>query len=632
MATKLTWVILGLGVSCGSAPVLAAMELPWGTNGINVLKLHQRPINLIGRKIAIGQVEIGRPGMFGLDKAVSKNRSVSLAGVFLRNEPAKSNNGVDPHAYNVASIMVSKDKGFGGVAPGARLFSSAVGSGKNMGQPEECLSAQHVALQNGGDVRAINFSFGESLERDPRPHPVLDGNALLTLCVDWSSRVHDTLYVIAGNQGKGGIPIPTDNFNGINVAFSSRRGGIFTKVDVSNLVGANNEAINKRLAGREINLGSRRTISLVAPGSNIPLLNPDNKINKVTGTSFAAPQVTATVALLQEFGDSQLRKGQQNWSIDSRRHEVMRAVLLNSADKIQDNKNGLLLGMTRTLIDKQNQDWLASDAYNNPKIPLDRQMGTGHLNGFRAYQQFSAGQWRPKDNIPAIGWNYGTINTDQSTEYRFLQPLQKGSFVSITLTWNRLVELNDKNQNGHYDAGENFRNRGINDLNLYLEKADGQQDKENSTVCSSISEVDSVEHIFCPVPATGNYKIRVHFRQKVNEATQSYALAWWTPEKIREAREAGRAQEHRNTGTQEQGSKGVGEQGSTGVEDLEEIEDLGEIQETEQLEQLEEPKGFEEIEGFEEPKGFEEIEGFEELEGVEGVERVEGEETQQPLW
>ncbi|MBE8999382.1 S8 family serine peptidase [Nostoc sp. LEGE 12447] len=527
MTKKLTWIIWGLSASCLSAPVIAsALESALGTNGIDALKLHQAPYNLIGRKIAIGQVEIGRPGMFGWDKAVSKNRAISLAGVFLRNGPAKSNSGVDPHAYNVAGVMVSKDKALPGIAPGARLYSSAVGSTKSMGQPEECLSAQHIALQNSGDVRAINFSFGEPLSRDPRPEAILDGNALLTLCVDWSSRVHDVLYAIAGNQGKGGIPIPTDNFNGMNVAFSSRRGGIFNKVDVANLAGAN-QGVSGRLAGREFDIGGRRAISLVAPGNNIPLLNPDGKLNKVTGTSFAAPQVTATVALLQEFADRQIRTKQPHWSIDARHHQVMKAVLLNSADKIQDSGDGLRLGMSRTLIDKQNQNWLDSDAYKDPKIPLDAQMGAGHLNTFRAYQQLSPGQWQPSTTVPAIGWDYHKVDVGASVDYVLAKPLKQGSFVAVTLTWDRLVELNDRNTNQQYDVGENFRDRGLNNLDLYLVKADAQN-SDAGAVCSSISQIDSVEHIFCPIPTTGNYKIRIQFRQKLNEATQPYSLAWWS--------------------------------------------------------------------------------------------------------
>ena len=527
MTKKLTWIIWGLSASCLSAPVIAsALESTLGTNGIDALRLHQAPYNLIGRKIAIGQVEIGRPGMFGWDKAVSKNRAISLAAVFLRNGPAKSNSGVDPHAYNVAGMMVSQDKALPGVAPGARLYSSAVGSTKNMGQPEECLSAQHIALQNGGDVRAINFSFGEPLSRDPRPEATLDGNALLTLCVDWSSRVHDVLYAIAGNQGKGGIPIPTDNFNGVNVAFSSRRGGVFNKVDVANLAGAN-QGVSGKLAGREFDLNGRRAISLVAPGNNIPLLNPDGKLNKVTGTSFAAPQVTATVALLQEFADRQMRTKQPHWSIDSRHHQVMKAVLLNSADKIQDSGDGLRLGMSRTLIDKQNQNWLDSDAYKDPKIPLDAQMGAGHLSAFRAYQQFSAGQWQPSAAVPAIGWDYHAVDTGASVDYVLAKPLKQASFVAITLSWDRLVELNDKNKNQQYDVGENFRDRGLNNLDLYLVKADAQN-SDAGAVCSSISQIDSVEHIFCPIAAAGNYKIRVQIRQKLNEVTQPYSLAWWS--------------------------------------------------------------------------------------------------------
>jgi hypothetical protein len=536
MVKKLVRAIGGLlSVTLGlSSPVLAVPTTSVGKAGIDAVRLHESPYNLIGRKIGIGQVEIGRPGQFGLDKAASGNRvKIRLAGVFLRNNPAKANTGVDPHAQNVASLMISSDKALRGVAPAARLYSAAVGSLKTAGQPEECLSAQHVALQNGGDVRAINFSFGETLERDPRPNARLDGNALLTQCIDWSARVHNVLYVIAGNQGRGGIPIPTDNFNGMNVAFTTRRQGIFDKVDVSNLSDATG-GVKGRLAGREINLGPRRAISLVAPGNKIALLNPDGKVKRVTGTSFAAPHVTATVALLQEFGDSALRRllllrqlgiRQSNWSLASRRHEVMRAVILNSADKVQDIGDGLRLGMGRRIVDKQNQDWLASDAYRDPKISLHAQMGTGQLNAFRAYQQFSAGQWN-SGVVPAVGWDYSTVNAASFRDYVLAKPLQQGSFIALTLTWNRLVELSDTNKNQQYDLGERFRDRGLNNLDLYLVSAESNDPVVSA--CSSISKFDSVEHIFCPVSVTGKYKIRVVFRQSVNEATQPYALAWWT--------------------------------------------------------------------------------------------------------
>ncbi len=531
---RLGWIIGGLSASCVITPVLASPS-SIGDAGIEARKLHEPPYNLIGRKIAIGQVEIGRPGLFGFDKAVSWNPATVLDRVFYRDGPAKADTDVDAHAAMVAGVMVSKDKTLPGVAPGARLYSSAVGSPLKGGQPEECLSAQYVAQQNGGDVRAINFSFGEPLQRDPRPEATLDGNALLTQCIDWLARVQNVLFVIAGNQGEGGIPIPTDNYNAINTAYTTQRGGVFTKVDFPNLSAAP-LGIGRRLIEREINVGGRRGINLVAPGSKISVYDLTGKMVEVSGTSFAAPHITASVALLQEFGDRalrgalegdrQLKSKQPNWSTDSRRHEVMKAVLLNSADKIKDNGDGLNLGMTRTVLGKDNSNWLESDAYKDPKIPLDYQMGTGQLNAFRAYQQFSPGEWSPTAAVPPIGWDYQSVEASSFKDYVLEKPLKEGSFVSLTLAWNRLVELEDKNKNNAYDVGESFRDRGLNNLDLYLIPAD--ENDTGKSVCSSISEVDSVQHIFCPVPAAGRYKIRVEYRKQVNEASQPYALAWWT--------------------------------------------------------------------------------------------------------
>ena len=293
------WFLLGtLGLGWFAAPGLA-LDTSADRVGIDARRLHAPPYNLIGRKIALGQVEIGRPAQFGLDKAISNSRSLAVTRVFFRDAPATSDEEVDAHAHSVASIMIGQDKAFPGIAPAARLYSSAVGAPAEQRQDEECLTAQHVALQNGGDVRGINFSFGEPLQLDPRPDAVLDGNALLTQCVDWSARVHDVVYAIAGNQGKGGISIPTDNFNGINVAFTKRVGGLFSQIDSFNL-GDPTARLSKRLIGIETNVGPRRAIGLVAPGSNISFVALEGNVMRSSGTSLATPHVTASIALLQE--------------------------------------------------------------------------------------------------------------------------------------------------------------------------------------------------------------------------------------------------------------------------------------------------------------------------------------------
>ncbi|NEQ25024.1 MAG: S8 family serine peptidase, partial [Microcoleus sp. SIO2G3] len=280
----------------------------------------------------------------------------------------------------------------------------------------------------------------------------------------------------------------------------------------------------------ESNVGERRSITLVAPGTNIEMLNPDGTVTQATGTSFAAPHVTATVALIQEFGDRQLAQRASNWSLDARRSEVTKAILLNSADKLQDAGDNLRLGMTRDVVDQRQRTWLQSDAYSDRAIPIDNEMGAGHLNAFRAYEQFSSGQQSSEAPVASIGWDYRSVGTGgESPEYRdyvIQEPLKANSFVSATLAWNRQVTLNDENNNELYDIGETFTDRGLNNLDIYLMRAE-DNDIEDS-IWSSISEVDSVEHIFHQVPEAGRYKIRVVYRDRVNDRSQPYALAWWT--------------------------------------------------------------------------------------------------------
>ncbi len=536
--------------------------------------IRSRGLGLTGNGVSIGQVETGRPGRTGLDANgewywdvngsgtwqagekfidldgngaysagwLNAHPDVQPTGVFSRNNAANGAPALLPlpqpagpwafetfaqynsfdwavthpqlrnHPMEVASVMIANGAANKGVAPGASLYSGAMGIGAS--EDDALITTQRVQL--AGNTRAINHSYGFG------PQANADGLTKLSLGIDYLATSHRTLHVVAGDetQARPSNPgSPSDAYNVMNVGSTTLEGGIFSRVSNFNIT--------------TIGSGGRRTVHIVAPGEDINMAQwGTGGYGLNSGTSFAAPHVTAVSALLQERGNA------IHFDTSYRDHRLQKAVIMNSADKIKDDGTraplGALLGMDKTILDRSGNDWFSSEANFSDAIPLDDQMGVGQLNAARALQQFNGGEYNPdfnanmggRGNIPLIGWSDGlTSGTGNSYRYTFAPTLTLGSFISITLCWDRIVSLGDTNNDHLFTAGENFAVTGLANLSLFLERDYGGNNW--GIVEQSISGVDNTEHIFARIAGTGRYRIRVEHTGGLNGFTD-YGLAWWT--------------------------------------------------------------------------------------------------------
>ena len=350
-----------------SGPALADDDST-GPDGIRSNRL--TVLGLTGSGVAIGQVEGNRVALPGFDTLAANpnvyaNPTVRPTVVFNGAAAPTAGSGAElstfrpspDHAEEVAGVMIATGNGAPrSVAPDARLYSARTNPNS---QPGFALASQNLitqAAKAGTPLRATNYSYGFPTDNE---NGRLNNTDLLTQLVDWSTRIANDLYVIAGGENLrnpvdalDANPVPNDAFNGIVVAATRQNGGVFNQV----------ADFNTPLRADPAVAGATRVLTdIVAPGDDIrmPILCeqgrpcPQNGTDR--GTSFAAPHVTATIADLDQYAANQIGYS------DALHPEVMKAILMNSADKIRDDGTyvypngtraapGDFLGMDKTIL------------------------------------------------------------------------------------------------------------------------------------------------------------------------------------------------------------------------------------------------------------------------------------------
>ena len=400
---------------------------------------------------------------------------------------------VGDHATMVGSIIAGQGNFSylqAGIAPYADLKSGAMATVDDGGGKFETTDAALASVYGHffGQVDVINSSWGGG--GDPTGSStetvMLDGMAL--------NNPTTTFVVAAGNSGPGANQVgsPADGYNSISVGalgdnLAYNRLADFSSGGPQDYWDPANGPVT----------GVRAAVDLIAPGESIVgaayLPGDPNEYYVGDGTSFAAPIVAGGVALM----DSASRG--YGLDAESRDARVIKAVLMNSADKIAGWNNGETTS-NGVIVTTQG---------------LDLYSGTGRLDLNNTYNEYLTGTrdvaGTDGGTIQGSGWDYGALaGVGTYNDYVFANPLQGGKQLTVTLDWFR-------------DRATNGDDQAFADLNLEVWDA-----SFTHLIATSASQYNSSEHLYFTLPSDGRYGLRVSYNQQMfgTVGTTDYGLAW----------------------------------------------------------------------------------------------------------
>lgn len=523
-------------------------------NGANFEKAHNLPHKATGKNIKIGIIEAKpKTGTTGIKKAANNlgarlKKQYNFEGKNPGDAPVDITvaGGTSEHATLVADIAAGGTFGnFLGVAKEADVYFGGI---DNINAYNSFRTSTSWLRKNEG-VYLFNLSWGSGVDDN--------GQNVWALYSDWFIHQYDALMVkSAGNRGPGStagdsrISVPGDFFNGITVGGTERKSDKFeNRYVVSSYWLSGDNGASPDVRGKP---------DILAPGWWVGdgKSYPDGAGNprKVGGTSLAAPHVAGVAAMLMEKG-----LNLPGPAFAKRNHLAIKAIILNSARKryINAPENTLSNAYDNDATKNQTSDedylhggglwagstpaggapihstnnWTPTDWWSDGRKlfvdnPLDDEQGTGLLDAERALIQYDGLEQEEKADNPGgvgkIGWNRDmAIATDV---YEFNFSISQKSFITATLTWDRIVNSSDGDDEVDLSDTYSLPAGSLPNLDLFIYFKDELVAKS----WSGGTDPENVEHLHYPVPEGGRpfeYSIRVKL---VDGAACDYGLAWWT--------------------------------------------------------------------------------------------------------